>query len=351
MWQEEGLVFTDSPTEQVKVLEELLEILFFRRPVPSGIWINILRIGRSARSLFLPQVHSFFDAIWDFFDKAWREACERARKIEEETKSRYAPGTPDGDLVAFLFGDYFFEGGRDSIEVRNEVVFRIARRMPPKFRSPRAQRELRNKARERSRPPHVLLQDEILPPALLEAAARGSTPQRIRLGRKCVKDVDGNVPEVRPWHVLDGVRYWDWLRQEAMRIAAHRVLDKPYPDLPEDALEAKPSAQSDRPVLLPPEAILAHDTGRKLPFVDPEIGRCKGVPLPIGPDDESIARGAALRKLLEAEISPRERELLLLSEGDPSTDDLAGLLGVAPATVHVMRTRLRKKAMKILAAL
>jgi hypothetical protein len=354
-------MFSDSIREQIDALEALKEILARRRRVPLGVLQNIYRVNRSARPLFASQLQPVFDRIWDVHERAWAVVVKQVKRdfprIRDEIISKLGKGTPDGDMFALLYGMHFedllfFRPQKTDTEVRNEAVFAVAGRMPPKLKKPQAQRALLAKAQACSKPSHVLMRDEILPPALLLANDRGDVPQRIRLGKTYEKDDDGNVLEATPKDILEDVHYARWLQQEALKIAEHELLGRPYPPLRHDALEAKSLTQSEGPGLLRLEAV-RRDIGRRLPFADPEIDRRKGVPLPIEPDHESIARVAALRKRLDAEASPKERDLLrvLDEEDDCSAAKLARRLGEAEGTVSVRLSRLRRKAKKISASL
>jgi len=187
----------------------------------------------------------------------------------------------------------------------------------PPFLPPRAHQEL-CKLAQRWEQDHAELLDSWFQEGIVVAVSRLEMAQRIRLGRRWVRNDAGEIARLRPGDldVQDGIK---WLIAEARAYAKAKALDEPYPSSSRDALTrmAPMKEGSDEPSAQPDD--------------------------PTWNIEEEM-----IRATLDSVLTPKQRRLLAhLIEGVDAAR-LPDLLNCSPATVRVHLHKLREKARQIL---
>jgi hypothetical protein len=149
-------MMTDSKKEQFRALEDLMEVLFHRRQVPSGMLLQYYKNAPAARQFFAPELQPFFDQIWNLHQKHVQRFVQAWQAASEEIRERMRPGTPEGDILTLLFGD-------PSVEERNGIIFRLAERTPTSLQDRGAKERLAIEARARGKEADQLLREKNSP--------------------------------------------------------------------------------------------------------------------------------------------------------------------------------------------
>jgi Bacterial regulatory proteins, luxR family len=188
---------------------------------------------------------------------------------------------------------------------------------------PSARRALHALAVKQRQEKGVLLRQWLAPEGLLLASGESDLPQRIRLGKRWVKDQDRKVIDVRP----DELPFQWFVRWHIQRAHHHLegiLLDRALVGQRLDPLETYYEKLDDQ---------MAKNKKRKKPLPDGFF-----IPSP-----EAILEAQTLMAALASAVSPRERELLFLLLDGASPQEAAAHLGIKRATVDVLSHRLKRK--------
>jgi len=193
---------------------------------------------------------------------------------------------------------------RTSKTKRWEVACALARTprlIPRRWKSPAVQRRLREEADARGGHAAVRrwLAEDIVPHAIIEAAATLARPQRVRFGREWVPDRRGRVVSLLPGEDLSVAEALLWFWQAIRAHAEHLI------------------APGDR-------------RARELASAASEV------PEPV----RALLRFLALRRL---RLTARERELLAYLTKTRNAAAVAARLDISPGAVRVAALRLKQK--------
>jgi hypothetical protein len=225
------------------------------------------------------------------------------------------------------------------------VINRLASQVPPKLADPKAQRALWQLAEETGERPVDFLHKRVLPAAVLLVLDAVSTPQRIQLGRRRLKDDLGRWLPRPPVHLLLH-QFARFFRQQLHRAAEAILLDEPYPrehpDFLDDAVVR--TALREKDVTAASKDSAAEERRMSLAHAIRERYQRDGRDPFLFPTPAAALEMKSLITTFDAAASPQERTLLRLLCDGASPAEARLEMGISQNNCRQILYRLRQKA-------